>query len=348
MSIDTRAGQVQASRVSYAGCARVALFLSVIGLFYSAWSLRSAWAQTELSLQRLGSALQAELGPSLVGEPETISINGQLLMVASRQSPLSVREVLDGFTAHCTKSPDAERALALPVAPSAAHAAGAASSRRAREQSYFQQLLEVSGKLGVLRDEREGEGHLVCFAREKERAGLAAVTRDLAELLESGDFSRLGDLRYVTARRHTNGKTHVLTVWSEGPLRVGALFPERGDAPGSDMAGVPRLPESTRELCAQAVRHSYALRLYRSARSGPEVLAFYDRELVRTGWQRVPTKVESGELRPGVFARAFVRDGRALALGVDTRSSEAGTGLSLIDLGTVAHSSAESRASLMP
>lgn len=338
MSIERQVEQFSAPRLDYAGCVRGALLLSGVALLCLVWSLRNAWAEAELSLQRLGTALQAELGPSLLGEPETISINGQLLMVSSRQSPLSVRAVLDAFAGHCTKGAGFEPERSLEP--------GSGGART--ESSRFKKLLEVSGQLAVLRSERAGEGQLVCFARDKERAGLRAIGEDLAGLLESGDFSRLGDLRYVTARAQENGKTHVLTVWSEGPLRLGALFPERGDAPGSDMAGVPRVPGSTRELCAQAVRHDYALRLYRSTRPGQEVLAFYDRELVRSGWQRVPTPIESGELRPGVFARAFVRGGRALALGVDARSSEVGTGLSLVDLGTVARSPSQSRAALFP
>jgi hypothetical protein len=195
-------------------------------------------------------------------------------------------------------------------------------------------LIEDPGRLGVLRGESADEGHLACLAQPRGTSGLMAFLERAGDFVASGDLSRLGDVRYVAARKLDSGKTHVIAVWSEGELRIGSLFPESGDAPGTDLPDVPRPPEATRQLCAMAAGRSFGLRLYDSPRPQQEVLAFYERELPSRGWEPLRTRLEAGRLRDGTSVRAFTRDGHVVALGIGGTNTGK-TGISLIDLGAV-------------
>lgn len=318
-------------RQRLAGSARVAAYLSLLLGGASIWSLHHALAQAELSMSRRGEKLARELGPLLIGQPQTLSLNGQRLVFASRQSALGPHEVMERFAQHCagenTQAPDGVLATVQPT------------SKRGSNDGVFARLLDAFGQLGVLRSERDGEGQLACFARTRERAGLEKLAQDVRAFVQDGDFARLGDLRYVTARRQQNGQTHVLVVWSEGPLRLGALFPEHGDAPGSDMQDVPRPPGSKRQFCALGFGHAYGMRQYIARGSSDQLLAYYASELPKRGWEEVPALPGKGELEPGVFARAYLKDGHALAIAVDEEPGQ-DTGVSLIDLGAVRHTDA--------
>jgi hypothetical protein len=129
----------------------------------------------------------------------------------------------------------------------------------------------------------------------------------------------------------------VLTVWSEGAFRIGALFPASGDAPGSDLPGVPRPIAATRELSVLAPGRSFALRLYGSTRPPQEVLAFYARALPEQGWEPLPTRLPEGRLGNGAAMHAFTREGRAVAIGTSS-AADGKTIVSLVDLGAVRRS----------
>jgi hypothetical protein len=314
-----------------AGSARVLAYLALLLGLASVWSLHRVLAQAELAMSRSGEKLARELGPLLIGRPQTISLNGQRLVLSSRQSALEPHEVLERFARHCAgENGDApEAVLSAPQQLAAQNV----------KDGMFARLLDVSGQLGVLRSERENEGHLACFARTRERAGLEKLAEDVQAFVEDGDFARLGELRYVTARKLDNGQTHVLVVWSEGPLRLAALFPERGDAPGSDMQDVPRPPASTRQFCALGFGHDYGLRQYAARGSSDQLLAYYARELPKRGWAELHELPDGGEMGDGVFARAYLKDGHAVAIAVHADPGQ-DTAVSLIDLGAVRHTDA--------
>jgi hypothetical protein len=200
-------------------------------------------------------------------------------------------------------------------------------------------LLEDPGRLSILRGENAEEGQIACLAQPAGARGLSALLERAQEFVASGDLSRVGDVRYVAARKLASGKTHVIAVWSEGELRIGSLFPEAGDAAGTDMADVPRPPDSTRPLCAMAPGRSFGLRLYDSSRPQHEVVAFYERELPSRGWEPLRMQPEARALPDGTAVRVFSRAGHVVALGVD-ESSAGKTGISLIDMGAVGRSEA--------
>ena len=331
------------ANVSVVGALRVLALLSVVSLVLVAWSLRTALADADLAVQRLTDSLSAELGPGLIGTPETLSINGQTLLVSARSAELSVHDALARFEQHCVGEGDSSASGAM-----LPEALLAPLPHEPLPKPEEQQVSGLLAHLSVLRREADDEGRLLCFARGRGRRDLGALMHDLRLVAERGDLSQLGKLRYVTARKLKSGKTQLVVVWAEGPLELGALLPRTGDAPGSDMHDVPRPAGTTRDLCALAVGHAYGLRLYRAKESSAQLLAFYDSELPKRGWSKVPVLPTGGDLGQGLTARAFVRRGHALAIGVQTHGERAEAQLSVIDLGGRERTIGISRASLLP
>jgi len=319
-----------ASRQRLRGWLRVAGFLALVAAGLGYVAVRSAYAEAERAIRGLGQQLVSELGPAIVGAPQPLLINGQRLFISSTQSTLSVREVLDQVAASCTSRAEPGR----PPLPWAGEAQSAESPAPAPALSpLVRTLLEDPERMSILRNEGADEGHLACLARSGDARGVMAF------LVASGDLSRLGDVRYVTARKLDSGKTHIIALWSEDELHIGSLFPEWGDAPGSDLPDVPRPPESTRPLCATAGNRAFGLRLYDSARPQVEVLEFYARELPSRGWDPLPTRLAAGKLSDGTSVRAFTRAGHVVALGVGATNAGK-TAISLIDLGAVGRNTA--------
>ncbi len=316
-------------RVRWAGVARVALYLMLVNFGISYLLMRSAYAGAEKTVRRLGDELTKELGSKLLGEPQAVSVNGQLLFLATKQTDLSVKSVLDQFDSSCVahsgglreefaKMPGFnERKLALPVE------------------------MRDPGRIGVIRSdgaeasESETEAHLVCVAQPEGTKGVAGVIDHVNEFLKTGDVSRIGEMRYVKARKLDNGKTQVIAIWTEGKFNIEAMFPDEGDVPGSDTPGLPRPPSSTRKLSAVVPDHPYAVRSYDAAAPRADVLAFYDQRLAAAGWEQRPAAM--GEREPEMQpadARVFTREGRAVVIA----ASEDGpnqTGLTIIELGNL-------------
>jgi len=314
-------------RVRWAGVARVAVYLMLVNFGITYLLLRSAYADAEKTVRRLGDELAKQLGANLIGEPQGVSVNGQLMFLAAKETDLSVKAVLDQFDASCV-----------------AHSAGL------REQfekmpGFDQRKLALPaamrdpGRIGVIRSDadaasdNEAEAHLVCIAQPEGTQGVAGVISHVNEFLKSGDLSHIGEMRYVKARRLENGKSQVIAVWTEGTFNIEAMFPDGGDVPGSDTPGVPRPPSSIRRLSAVVPDHPYALRSYDVAEPRADVLAFYDRTLEAAGWQLRPAAMgeTEPELKPA-DARVFTRNGQAMLIA----ASEDGpreTGLTIIEMG---------------
>jgi hypothetical protein len=323
-----------------AGAWRVAAFFTLVICSLSYFAARSAYAESERKLLRFGEELAAELGPDMVGDAQPLVINGEQLFLSSKQSELPVAEVLDRLAMSC-----AARARGPQAAPPLQPMPGdrwlldldekiQRAETPAELPALLDSLLHQPEQLGIVRDERAGAGQLACIAPPHGNGGLTAFLARAREFLRSGDLAAIGDVRYVAARELDNGKTHVLAVWSEGAFRIGALFPASGDAPGSDLLGVPRPIAATRELSVIAPGRSFALRLYGSTQRPHEVLAFYARALPEQGWDPLPTRLPHGRLDNGAAMHAFTRAGRAVAVGAGS-GTDGKTVVSLVDLGAV-------------
>src|SRR3954469_684214 len=84
-----------------AGVTRVAAYLACVNLGFSYLLMRSAYAGAEKAVQRLGWQLTKQLGSQVLGLPQAVSVNGQLLFLAAKETDVSVKGVLDQFDAHC-------------------------------------------------------------------------------------------------------------------------------------------------------------------------------------------------------------------------------------------------------
>ncbi|MET0793503.1 MAG: hypothetical protein ABW061_18420 [Polyangiaceae bacterium] len=314
-------------RTRLAGVARVAAYLALINLGISYLLMRSAYAGAERAVQRLGSQLTKQLGSQVLGEPQAVSVNGQLLLLAAKETELSVKAVLDQFDAHCEahsgglraefeKIPGFEqRKLALPEA------------------------MRDPGRIGIIRSDAghtsdaETEAHLVCIAQPRDGGGLVGLLKRVNEFMATGDASRIGDMRYVAARKQANGKTQVIAIWTEGKFNIEAMFPDQGDAPGTDAPDFPRPPNAVRSFSAFVPDHPYAVRFYDSTEPQARVLSFYDQELTKAGWTTRPSSMtEDGPELHGAGVRAYTRGGRAVAVSAQ-QDGPGQTGVSVIELG---------------
>jgi hypothetical protein len=139
--------------------------------------------------------------------------------------------------------------------------------------------------VGLLRDEREDRGVVVCFAPGSRLSHLQAFERAsrFAQTLDLGD---VGGLRYVAA--HAEGdKTRVTGMWVDGRLPLAELFPDEGDAPGEDPKSAPRPSGARRLLTARVEPAPYGVYLYTAKGARAEVLAAYESAVVARGFRRV-------------------------------------------------------------
>jgi len=253
---------------------RVGCFLACVLVPSLLWTAQRASA--ELSERALNAGRELERWAQRAGdEGTTLRINGQVLTLTTASTELPIDAVLDRFEGLCARDSGgtAEELTELAQQPKGLPEGFAAE------------------RFGVLRSAGEHEGTAACFARSG-RGGLAQLFAAVGELAETGDLNAFGKLRYLFVRKSARGSgNHVITVSSEGPLPLLEMWPESGDAPGSDLPAGARPADSVRTLSAEAP--GYALTTYESARSPAQALASYASQLASRGYRRIP--LEAGE-----------------------------------------------------
>lgn len=277
------------------GVLRVGVFLAVAFAVVGLLALRSVRADVGESAVVVGREM-SRLGDLLV-QARRVRLNGESVFVASAMAPGAPSAVLDRAERLCS---DATGGLAEELADPA-------KLGRALPPGTALRGLAI----GVLRKESAGEGVVACLARQG-KGGVAELAARLEDFAASGDLGRVGDLRYVYARAAGEGRTHVVTVWTEGAVRLDRLFPKGGDAPGEDPPGVPRPPGTSRLLAARVDAAPYGVWIFEGPGRAADALAFYDAELARGGWSASRT-VPGEDAR----ARAFSRGGLDVLLLAD-------------------------------
>jgi hypothetical protein len=317
------------------GALRVGAFLAVANLTLTAFSLPQARASAEEAVKRGGLALLQQLGPELVGEPEIATINGQRMSLGAKVTPLGVEPVLATFEKYCHDNSGglAEELSSMPAT------AGAL-------EKLPSGLRDPSAWLTARQTATDGKaGQVACVARKSTGGGLQGLMTRILAFTDSGDLGELGDARYVVARRDEKaGNTLVLAMWTEGSFNIPAMFPETGDAPGSDSRHLPRPPASRRVLTAEISDHPYALRMYDTKKTHAEVLKFYEQQMRPRGFRQheLPATDASGELSLNDHVRAFSKDGVALIV-VTSDTPEGQTGVSLVEMGSLGFANATAR-----
>ncbi len=123
--------------------------------------------------------------------------------------------------------------------------------------------------------------------------------------------------RYVYAQPGSE-KTVVITVEADGQVELKKLFPEEGDAPGSDAPGVPRPPDARRTLTAREEGSPQQMTLYVTKDKNPaELEAWYRARLPDHGWR----PLEGGRRTGGPRVLVAGRKGTLAALVFDKDES---------------------------
>ncbi len=258
--------------------ARLSTFLAVVGGIFTLFLARSVYGSATESVFDLNQEWARHAG-KLDRQSYRVLFNGQAMMTSSHMVDESMKEVLDDAEAHC-------RARSGNIEKDFAHLPQYA-------------MMKVSSIVfGVVRRETDHHGYVACIENDG-TGGLLGVRDGLDEVARTGDVGKLGTFRYTTVDRASGAtKTHVLRQWTEGSFNLTALFPEEGDAPGSDLTEVPRPEASRRLLDASVEGSSFGVHVYDAAGAPASVLALYDREMEPKGWKRIDlTEKEAGTTR---------------------------------------------------
>lgn len=243
---------------------RLTAYLTCVSLVVAALAARKLYAASKEAGNALGHQL-AGLS-DYTERAETVLLNGARLhhSVASTNEP--VQAVLDRVQAHCSESPGTLASALADVA-------------QQHPKMLEQRKMPEMFRLGMIRDGNADHGMIVCFVGER-RIAMRELTDQLKQFAKTADLSTFGYVRYVYAEKRQDGRTRVVTLWSDDSLKLNEMFPGTGDATGADSQVFPRPPESRRILSAAAEGMSFGLRTYESHRSPEFMRAFYD------GWMK--------------------------------------------------------------
>jgi hypothetical protein len=251
------------------GVLRVGAYLVGVFALIAVFSARSALGG--VSEQALVVGRQLAKLEDLTESSNQLLLNGERIQLASAVTSEPVERVLDRFEALCRDDG---------VLP---HELSRLDALLKKELPPRKSALE----LGILREDRGHDGMVACMVQGP--SSRESLFQRFEQLVQSQDLADVGLLRYAYARRTENGRTHVITAWTEGSFKLDALAPKTdgSDTPGSDPKGAIRPPQSVRLLTAQATGAPHAVRIYESRSSQRAVLDSYDRELPRLGWQPI-------------------------------------------------------------
>jgi hypothetical protein len=149
--------------------------------------------------------------------------------------------------------------------------------------------------------------------REEDGAEAGAVMCTFAAAQAQGGASDT-QIRFSLAHRVDATTTSVFTIATETQGSLESLFTLEGDAPGSDLAGVPRPHGSRRDFSATFEGEAYGVVIYEVKGSMTDAVARYDAQMGVAGWKR-------SDVVAGTFpdARAYARDGLEIVASFEAR-----------------------------
>jgi hypothetical protein len=236
---------------------RLGAFLIVVSSVSVWWEVRKVSAN--LAERSLSFGRQLDKLSELSARTTTIELNGARMALTTTVRHESIGVLLDRFAAVCARDSGGVSEQLDELSASGASVPDALKR----------------GAFGVYRSEREDlEGTAACFARQQ-RGGLMETLRRIDELLETGDFAALGQLRYMFAKKTFGGQSHVIAVSSLGSLPLDRMFPAHGDAPGPDLVDAVRPPRARRLLSVRVDGSSLQTAMYETSLAPePAVRAF--------------------------------------------------------------------------
>jgi hypothetical protein len=263
---------------------RLGLYLAAIATLSTVWLAHKAEAEVAERALSLGRQLD-RLGTIAAGTT-TFELNGarMALTTLTRTEPIDV--LLERFAGLCARD------------------SGGVSEQLDALGDEVPEGLR-SGQFGVFRSMKDQQGTAACFARQ-EGGGLEQTVRLLSELVDTGDFAALGQLRYMFVRDLGNGERHVLSVTSLGALPLDRMFPDDRDVPGRDLSFGVR-PHGARRLISTRFEGSKLEgAIYESTLPPAQALAGYDAPMQQLGFQRGSLAAIDAPYVEG--ARVFLRN----------------------------------------
>lgn len=255
-------------RAHLAGMLRVSLFSALLAIVAVLLLGQRVHAYGEEMLERFGDHMLKYAQAAHQGEPSEVRVNGARFFISTGNIEASVGEVLDHFHAKCQ---DGNGRLHEQW--------GSLAKRRHLRVNRFRW-----GPIdGVYRAGGDTTGVLACAETGQGQLPPEQLLSRIRQVMDSGDLSKLGDLRYVYVMRDV-GRTAFVALWSEGALNWKQMFPRRGDAPGNDPPGVPRPDGTRRVLSTYPLAQRASLNMYQANQRADDLVEFYARELPRAGF----------------------------------------------------------------
>lgn len=255
----------------------------------------------------LGVGHQLGTLEDLTGGAYLLHVNGAEIHRSSARTDLSMKEVLDRYQAYCAASPSA-LGLAMRDIP------------RALEERV-ELPKDDPLRTGIVREEDDARGMVACFVDDgAANRGLEGVRERVGEFRRTGDLTAFGKFRYAFVEKRASGGSHVVTLWSDGGLVVGRMFPASGDAPGTDSTLAPRPAGSRRTFAAWAEGYPAGVRIYEAHAPRADVERHYDDVFAKAEFQKVAREGGAAYVGPDgteVFVALRTAGDRTLATVVE-------------------------------
>jgi len=250
---------------------RLTVFLSVVYFGVIAVIGYEARAQMNEQMMSLGVDMLRYEGAEYQREPRTVFLNGQAMKLSTGLAPQDLDYVLDYYESRCMQRD------------------GRFADQLAELVEGDAEILEAEARLldPTLREEDDDEGFVACLdTLSDEELDPESVAAAFERFQNTLDLSEFGELRYIYAQKAREGGTFFVAFWIEGSFKIGEMFPAAGDAPGRDVAGVPRPPSTRRILSTWEEGKPQAVTTYVGGTRNPDQLeAFYREEMADGGWQ---------------------------------------------------------------
>lgn len=257
---------------------RVAAYFAVVSVALGAYTTHEAKA----SITEQGFVLGRDLAKvaELLDHTYEIKINGQTAYMASVDSSLSMKEILDRYEAMCKDNAGlaAEAWKDIPE-----------QNREIKGSGDYAGLV---ANMGVVRKDAPHEGMVACIASGGKNQA-ATPMEGFQKFVKTGEVSYVGKLRYVyVTGPSASGRWTVTTIWTEDNFNINQIMLPEGtdDAPGTDSPTVGRPPSAQRVFSASITGAPYGLRTYISTATPENVYAKFDAAMTSDGWMLFTTE----------------------------------------------------------
>ncbi|MFT5356392.1 MAG: hypothetical protein ACI9KE_003617 [Polyangiales bacterium] len=245
--------------------ARVIVFAAVVYGIAMAFAVREARAEVEEIMLGLGSEMMHHPGAE-ESRLRELRLNGAAIQMRTGWVSSSLEETLAFFEAKCQE----------------------------RDGRLAQQMAEIGEQLpefaefdrssvdGTLTMNEGSRGYVSCLDMGEEEQDADSIITRVTRFLDTGNIADVGNLRYMYAERGEES-TFYVTMFSDSDLNLHHMFPEVGDAPGTDPVARPE--GSRRLLSSSETGEPYSMTIYTSPGEDVDgVATHFEESLPAEGW----------------------------------------------------------------